>query len=92
MQILTKHTWRASPPLLAREERTVCNGMGWELLPISGFSRARRCPCSALSRMVNLKERARMPQRYEHCLLDSFLSGNSSQTRALIEARKFAFP
>jgi DNA replication protein DnaC len=37
-----------------------------------------------------LKERIKIPPRYEHCTLDSYGPLNFSQTRALAEARRFA--
>jgi DNA replication protein DnaC len=42
-----------------------------------------------LTRLVRLKESVGIPQRYEHCSLDSFDPHNLSQIRALSEARKF---
>ena len=85
----TKSTWRSYPPIPAREDCTICQGTGWELMPSSGFSRARRCPCAALTRAVKLKEQIRIPQRYERCTLESYQPRNLSQTHALAEAWKF---
>jgi DNA replication protein DnaC len=39
---------------------------------------------------VDLKERIRIPPRYQECSLDSYLPSNFSQVRALSEARRFA--
>ena len=86
----TKSTWRSYPPVPAREDCTICQGTGWELTPSSGSSRARRCPCVALTRAVKLKEQIRIPQRYEHCTLDSYQPQTLSQTHALAEAWRFA--
>lgn len=69
---------------------TVCQGTGWQILPVPGMSTARRCSCAALSHLLRLKERVRIPQRYENCSFDSFVALNVSQARALKEARKFA--
>ena len=89
MHPLTKSTWRASPPVFALENCTICQGTGWQLVTISGSSQARRCPCRDLTRMVRLKESVGIPQRYEHCSLDNFDPHNLSQIRALSEARRF---
>jgi DNA replication protein DnaC len=43
-----------------------------------------------LDRLVDLKERVRIPARYQNCALDSFIPSNFSQVRALSEARRFA--
>jgi DNA replication protein DnaC len=59
-------------------------------MPSSGSSRARRCPCVALTRAVKLKEQIRIPQRYEHCTLESYQPQTLSQTHALAEAWRFA--
>jgi DNA replication protein DnaC len=85
-----KSTWRNYPPVPAREDCSICQGTGWELVSSSGSSRARRCPCVALTRVVKLKEQIRIPQRYEHCTLESYQPRTLSQTHALAEAWKFA--
>jgi len=90
MQILTRPTWRPSPPVLAQEDCTVCQGTGWVLLPRSGRAHARRCQCSSLARLIKLKESVRIPSRYEHCSLDNYVPRTPSQNRALSEARLFA--
>jgi DNA replication protein DnaC len=84
-----KSTWRASPPVLAREDCPLCHGAGWELLSIPGPLRVRRCPCGMLARIAKLKEEVRVPRRYEHCSLDNFHPQTHSQVRALAEARRF---
>ncbi len=89
MQAQAKSTWRASPPVVAQEDCTLCQGTGWQLVSTGGRSRARRCPCGFLHRMVLLKERVRIPQRYEHCTLDEYHPATLSQARALSEARRF---
>jgi DNA replication protein DnaC len=55
-----------------------------------GITTARRCSCRTLHRLVDLKERVRIPPRYQDCTLDSFTPSNFSQVRALSEARRFA--
>lgn len=85
----TKSTWRASPPAFALDDCTICQGTGWQLVSISGSSRARRCPCRDMTWLARLKESIGIPRRYENCSLDNFNPLNLSQTRALSEARKF---
>jgi DNA replication protein DnaC len=53
-------------------------------------TRARRCPCGRLDRLLVLKERVRVPQRYDHCTFESFRVSTTSQERALEEATRFA--
>jgi len=89
MRVQAKSTWRASPPVVAREDCTQCQGTGWQLVTSAGLSQARRCSCGILHRMVRLKEYVRIPQRYEHCTLDEYHPSTFSQVRALSEARRF---
>ena len=83
-------TWKPWPPDFAMENCTVCQGTGWQLLPVAGMSAARRCSCATLSHLLRLKERVRIPPRYQDCSFDNFIPFNGSQARALGEARKFA--
>ena len=89
MQVQAKSTWRASPPVVAREDCTLCQGTGWQLVSSAGLSQARRCSCGILHRMLRVKEHVRIPQRYEHCTLDEYHPSTLSQVRALSEARRF---
>jgi DNA replication protein DnaC len=90
MQSHAKPTWRPSPPVLASEACTICQGTGWEMVMGVDSPRARRCSCAMISRLVDLKERVRIPPRYEHCSFDDYHSSTPSQARALSEARRFA--
>ena len=85
-----RSTWRSSPPALVNEGCSICQGTGWELMPGTGVSQARRCTCTALCRLLELKERVRIPMRFEHCSLDNYCAHTLSQVRALAEARRFA--
>jgi DNA replication protein DnaC len=84
-----KHTWRPSPPPVCRDDCSICQGTGWELVSEPGVSLARPCSCRTLDRMVRMRNRVRIPPRYEHCTLDNYTPLNFSQTRALAEARRF---
>lgn len=90
MQGQVKSTWRSTPPLLASEECTVCHGTGWEMVLGSDSVRAKRCSCLLLSRLVEMKERVRIPSAYQDCSFEDYSPSSFSQTRALSEARKFA--
>jgi DNA replication protein DnaC len=57
-----------------------CNGSGWEPTEIIG--RVRRCSCLQLVRVSRLLEEARIPKRYEHCDLDSYLPNHESQKKS----------
>ncbi len=89
MQVLTKSTWRVFPPILAREECSICQGTGWELVHSSSPPAARRCPCVALNRTARLKDKMRIPEQYRHCRLEGYHPKTLAQTRALAEAWKF---
>jgi DNA replication protein DnaC len=89
MQTQAKSTWRAFPPAAAREDCALCRGTGWRLVPGSAGASARPCPCRELGRLLELKNRVRVPERYTHCTLDSYSPANPSQERALCAARRF---
>ncbi len=89
VRVQTRSTWRESPPVLARQDCTICRGTGWILVPVRGASGARRCACGVLDRLLQLKEFACIPQRYEHCSLDNFTPVTCSQARALAQAQGF---
>ncbi len=90
MGTMLKSSWQEIPPVLARRDCTLCRGTGWELQVVAGSSRARRCSCLTLDRLLKLKEIVRIPRRYEHCSLGEFRPLTLSQTRALGEAQRFA--
>jgi DNA replication protein DnaC len=74
-----------NPEILISEKCPRCNDSGWE--PIEG--RVRRCGCVATVRVERLIEEARIPKRYEHCDLDSYLPNHESQKRAKIYVQRF---
>jgi DNA replication protein DnaC len=101
----TSPTWRPFPPALARPACSFCHGTGWQIVgdsrpgnwqeqstqaPSKRVTRARRCPCARLDRLLILKERVRVPQRYEHCTFQTYQVSTASQERALEEATRFA--
>jgi DNA replication protein DnaC len=64
-----------------------CNGSGWEPSEINGT--VRRCQCLGMARVERLIAEARIPKRYEHCDLDSYLPNHESQKRAKIFVQRF---
>ncbi len=62
-----------------------CSGSGWE--PIEGG--VRRCQCTESARFERIITEARIPKRYEHCDLDSYLPNHESQKKAKIYVQRF---
>jgi DNA replication protein DnaC len=63
-----------------------CFGSGWE--PMEN-GKVRRCQCLDSVRLERLLEQARIPKRYEHCDLDSYLPNHESQKRAKVFVQRF---
>jgi DNA replication protein DnaC len=49
----------------------------------------RRCACMESARLDRLIAEARIPKRYEHCTLDSYLPNNESQKKAKLYVQRF---
>lgn len=64
-----------------------CNGSGWE--PAETGEKVRRCRCLSSVRVERLLAEARIPKRYEHCDLDSFLPRDESQKMGKIYVQRF---
>ncbi len=64
-----------------------CNGSGWE--PTDVFGKVRRCGCLESVRAERLLAEARIPKRYEHCDLDSYLPNDESQKKAKLFVQRF---
>jgi DNA replication protein DnaC len=62
-----------------------CDGSGWE--PAEGG--VRRCRCTESLRIARLIAEARIPKRYEHCDLDSYLPTHESQKKAKAYVQRF---
>ncbi len=72
----------------------ICEDSGLRLVIRPDGSRyAQECDCRASRRAARRLERARIPQRYEHCSLDnfesSFAGANKTLAAAHLRARKF---
>jgi DNA replication protein DnaC len=63
----------------------LCSGSGWE--PVAGG--VRRCGCMSSVRVERLLAEARIPKRYEHCDLESYLPQNESQKKAKLYVQRF---
>jgi DNA replication protein DnaC len=73
---------------------TICGGAGLRIVQENGRQFAQDCVCRMQRRADRMLERARIPTRYEHCSLDSYIvSGPRGDDRTLagshLRARKF---
>jgi DNA replication protein DnaC len=70
-----------------------CNDTGWKTIGEGRERRVTRCDCQRRQYVQKLLERARIPQRYQHCELSNFdvLPGphESTQSKALVMAQSF---
>ncbi len=70
----------AMSPQTSQEICPYCSGSGWERIEETGT--VRRCRCSDAARLERLLREARIPRRYEHCDLDTYIPNNDSQKKA----------
>jgi DNA replication protein DnaC len=64
-----------------------CNGSGWE--PAESAGKVRRCRCVESVRVERILNEARIPKRYEHCDLGSYIPNHDSQKKAKIYVQRF---
>ncbi len=64
-----------------------CKGSGWE--PAESSGKVRRCRCLESARVERLLAEARIPKRYEHCDLDSYIPNHESQKKAKLYVQRF---
>jgi DNA replication protein DnaC len=69
------------------DECPKCKGSGWE--PAENGTRVRRCSCVEALRVERLLAEARIPKRYEHCDLESYVPNDPSQKSAKIYVQRF---
>src|SRR5581483_10055525 len=78
---------------IAVEVCPLCQGTSWKMVPGSRDQRVTRCDCRIQARSQVLLASARIPKRYEHCVLSSFESdfpgAHPSLSYARIAACKF---
>jgi DNA replication protein DnaC len=68
----------------------LCDDTGWKSVEAEGVSRVARCDCVRQSAGTRLLAEARIPRRYQHCDLASYLAYNEQLTRALQHATRLA--
>jgi DNA replication protein DnaC len=90
MQTEPRSTWKAYPPAAARDDCSMCRGTGWLLQVDPGFVKARRCSCIRLSRLLEIRDKVRIPERYCGCTLSNYSPQTPAQVRALFSTRRFA--
>ncbi len=64
-----------------------CDGSGWER--VQGTESVRRCGCLDTVRIEKLLAVARIPRRYEHCDLESYLPNDPTQNKAKADVSRF---
>ncbi|MBM3789765.1 MAG: DNA replication protein DnaC [Acidobacteria bacterium] len=78
---------KSQPPASQNPVCPICAGSGWER---SGPAEAvRRCACVDRARMGRLLAEARIPRRYQHCDLESYLPNDPSQKKAQLDVTRF---
>jgi DNA replication protein DnaC len=74
-------------PQTLQEICPYCSGSGWERIEETGT--VRRCRCGETARLERLLADARIPKRYEHCDLDSYIPNDESQKKAKADVVRF---
>jgi DNA replication protein DnaC len=74
-------------PQTSEEICPYCSGSGWERIETKGT--VRRCRCGEAVRVERLLSAARIPKRYEHCDLDSYIPNDESQKKAKADVERF---
>jgi DNA replication protein DnaC len=69
------------------ERCPLCEGTGWR--PDESGNSVRRCECSAQREIESRLRAARIPARYQHCILDDYHTYNESQEKAKKFCEKF---
>ena len=64
-----------------------CGGSSWESAGAQGA--VRKCRCHHQGRTARLLLEARIPKRYEHCDLDSYVPNHPSQKKAKLDVTRF---
>ncbi|MDE3155663.1 MAG: ATP-binding protein [Acidobacteriota bacterium] len=68
----------------------LCDDTGWKPIEEGGVRRVTRCDCWRQGLGSRLMTDARIPRRYQHCDLDSFVPYNETLERAVAHARQLA--
>lgn len=76
-----------SKPAPADAACPFCAGSGWER--VGSEAVVRRCRCVEQARVARLLAEARVPRRYEHCDLESYVPNDPTQKKAKLDAARF---
>ena len=69
----------------------ICDDSGWKPVEVDGVSRVTRCDCWRARASDTLLAAARIPRRYQHCDLDTFVTyPNERLVKAVKRTRRFA--
>lgn len=69
----------------------ICDGTGWKTIEIDGVRRVTRCDCWREKVADTLLADSRIPRRYQHCSLDTFVTyPNERLLNAVTRAKRFA--
>jgi DNA replication protein DnaC len=69
----------------------ICDDTGWKIVERDGVRRAVRCDCWRAATVERRLADARIPKRYQHCSLESFVEyPNEKLLKAVARARSFA--
>jgi DNA replication protein DnaC len=74
-------------PSTTGELCSFCAGSGWERVAADGV--VRRCRCVDQARIERLLAEARVPRRYEHCDLESYVPNDPTQKKAKLDVGRF---
>lgn len=69
---------------------TICDDTGWKAIEEGGVRRVARCDCWRETAATTRLAQARIPRRYHHCSLDTFVSYNEQLDKAVAAARRLA--
>jgi len=73
--------------LTPQETCLYCAGTGWEKIETDGSM--RHCRCLQAGRIERQLASAKIPKRYEHCDLDSYMPNDPSQKKAKTDVARF---
>ncbi len=77
----------SGPETSVDQDCPLCAGSGWE--HVGPEALVRRCRCVQGARIKRLLAEARIPRRYEHCDLESYIPNDPSQKRAKLDVIRF---
>jgi DNA replication protein DnaC len=69
---------------------SICDDTTWKTIDVDGVRRVTRCDCVRASAAARLLAEARIPRRYQHCDLDTYVAYNEQLTKARQHAQRLA--